>query len=141
MPKSGPIIIIEDDHDDQELLREVFEELSIPNIIRFFTNCAEALDYLVTTIERPFLIISDINIPAMDGLQLKEKINENESLRKKNIPFVFLSTNSEKSTIAKAFELLAQGYFVKPVKLADIKEMIIKIVDYWKISSRPLEQI
>jgi CheY-like chemotaxis protein len=139
MPKSGPIIIVEDDHDDQELSKEVFEELSIPNLLRFFSSCVEALNYLLTTAERPFLIISDINIPVMNGLELKEKINENNFLRGKNIPFVFLSTNSEMGTIARAYDLIVQGYFVKPEKLADIKEMILKIVDYWKISSRPAE--
>jgi len=139
MPKSGPIIIIEDDDDDQEVLKEVFTELQVPNLLRFFSSCKEAFEYLLTTIERPFLIISDINVPAMTGLELKEKINQHEVLRRKNIPFVFLSTTAETTTIAKAFDLLAQGYFIKPVKLLDIKEMILKIVDYWKTSSRPID--
>jgi CheY-like chemotaxis protein len=137
MPKSGPIIIVEDDRDDQEVLKEVFTELQVPNVLHFFSSCIDAFNYLLTTIERPFLIISDINIPAMSGFELKEKINENEMLRRKNIPFVFLSTTSETTAIAKAYDLLAHGYFIKPVTLTDIKEMIIKIVDYWKISSRP----
>ena len=140
MPKSGPIIIVEDDYDDQEVLKEVFGELKVPNILHFFNSCIDALNYLVTTIEKPFLIISDVNVPAMNGLELKEKINQNEILRRKNIPFIFLSTTSAASTIAKAYDLLAQGYFIKPVKLADIKEMMLKIIDYWKISSRPIEQ-
>jgi CheY-like chemotaxis protein len=89
MPKTGPIIIVEDDHDDQQVLKEVFEELKLPNILRFFNSCVEALNYLLTTIERPFLIISDINVPAMNGFELKEKINQNEQLRRKNIPFIF----------------------------------------------------
>lgn len=139
MPKGGPIIIVEDDRDDQEVLKEVFEELQVPNILRFFTSCVEALNYLLTTVERPFIIISDINVPAMTGIELKQKINENDFLRKKNIPFIFLSTNSETATVSKAFDLLAQGYFVKPVRLTEIKEMVAKIVDYWKTSSRPLE--
>ena len=68
MPKTGPIIIVEDDYDDQELLKEVFTELKVPNILRFFSSCIEAFNYLLTTIERPFLIISDINVPPMtDG--------------------------------------------------------------------------
>jgi CheY-like chemotaxis protein len=138
MPKSGPIIIVEDDHDDQEVLKEVFTELQVPNMLRFFSSCIDAFNYLMTTVERPFLIISDINIPAMNGLELKEKINQNEALRRKNIPFVFLSTTSETSTIAKAYDLLAQGYFIKPVKLTEIKEMVLKIVDYWKVASRPI---
>jgi len=136
MPKSGPIIIVEDDRDDQDLLREVFQELKIPNLLRFFSSCMEALNYLVTTIENPFLIISDINLPAMSGFDFKTSINQNESLRRKNIPFVFLSTNSDKTAIAKAFDVSAHGYFIKPVRLVDIKEMMLKIIDYWKISSR-----
>ena len=139
MPKSGPIIIVEDDHDDQDLLREIFQELKIPNLLRFFTSCMEALNYLLTTIEDPFLIISDINLPTMNGFDFKISINQNEFLRKKNIPFIFLSTNSDKTAINKAFDVLAQGYFIKPVKLIDIKEMILKIVDYWKMSGRVID--
>lgn len=139
MPKSGPIIIIEDDHDDQEVLKEVFEELQIRNLLRFFTSCMQAFDYLLTTIEKPFLIISDINLPAMTGFELKEKINQDEFLRKKNIPFVFLSTNSDTSVIAKAYDILAQGYFVKPVKLIDIKGMMQSIIQYWTFCSRPTD--
>ena len=139
MPKGGPIIIVEDDRDDQEVLKEVFEELQVPNILRFFTSSVEALNYLLTTVERPFLIISDINVPAMTGIELKQKINESDFLRTKNIPFIFLSTNSETATVSKAFDLLAQGYFVKPIRLTEIKEMVAKIVDYWMTSSRPVE--
>jgi CheY-like chemotaxis protein len=138
MPKSGPIVIIEDDQDDQELLKEVFEELSMSNLIRFFSSCVLAFDYLLTTIERPFLIISDINLPAMTGIDLKLKINENELLRKKTIPFVFLSTNSENAVVARAYQLLAQGYFVKPTKISDLKEMLLRIIEYWKLCSHPI---
>ena len=60
MFKNGPIIIIEDDADDQELLKEVFRELQVSNILKFFDSCAHALNYLVATMEKPFLIISDI---------------------------------------------------------------------------------
>jgi CheY-like chemotaxis protein len=137
MPSSGPIIIIEDDYDDQELLREVFNEINLPNILHFFASPKEAFCYLLSTTERPFLIISDINMPILNGFELKEQINQNECLRRKNIPFIFLSTNSENGTIAKAYELLAQGYFVKPIKISDLKEMILIMVTYWKTSVRP----
>lgn len=137
MPKSGPIIIIEDDQDDQELLKEIFEELEIPNILRFFSSCIQALDYLLTTMEKPFLIISDINLPVMTGIEFKKKINQSDFLRKKNIPFLFLSTTADNIAIDQAFDVFAQGYFVKPVKHFDFREMVTRIVDYWKISSRP----
>jgi CheY-like chemotaxis protein len=137
MPKGGPIIIVEDDHDDQELLKEVFEELNIPNIIRFFSSCFKALDYLLTTIERPFLIISDINLPAMSGLEFRMKINENEYLKKKAIPFVFLTTTRNNNFIEKAYEISIQGYFVKPFTVKDLTEMVRMIIEYWNICSRP----
>jgi CheY-like chemotaxis protein len=139
MPTSGPIIIVEDDRDDQEILKEVFHELKIPNVVRFFSSCKEALCYLLTTIERPFIIISDINLPAMNGLELKDKINQDQFLRRKNIPFLFLSTNSQTTTISTAYDLFAQGYFVKPGKIADLKEMVLKMIDYWKVAKRPAE--
>jgi CheY-like chemotaxis protein len=139
MPTSGPIVIIEDDHDDQEILKEVFRELKIPNILRFFNSCKEALCYLLTTIERPFIIISDINLPAMNGFELKDQINQNQYLRRKNIPFLFLSTNSQTSAISTAYDLFAQGYFVKPPTIADLKEMVLKMIDYWRVAKRPAE--
>ena len=138
MPNSGPIIIVEDDFDDQEMLREVFEELKIPNLLRFFDTCCKAFDYLVTTIERPFLIISDINLPVMTGLELKQSINNNEVLRRKGIPFIFLSTTPENTVVTQAYDMLSQGYFVKPSKLTDLKELIKLMCDYWRFCARPV---
>lgn len=141
MPKSGPILIVEDDHDDQELLKEVFNDLIISNTIRFFSTCLSLLDYLKTTIERPFLIICDINVPQMDGLELRKEINENEFLRKKSIPFIFLTTTSTKSVIEEAYEMMVQGYFVKPNSMQEIKETIKMIIDYWKVCRHPNTEI
>lgn len=137
MPLNGPIILVEDDIDDQEIFREVFEELKIVNVLRFFNTCLDALNYLLDTLEKPLLIISDINLPAMTGLQFKEAINSNDYLRKKSIPFVFLSTNREQNMVARAFDLAAHGYFVKPPRLGELKQMIKMIIDYWKMSNHP----
>jgi two-component SAPR family response regulator len=137
MPKSGPIIIIEDDHDDQELLTEVFEKLNTPNIIRFFDSCLKAMDYLLTTLEKPFLIISDINVPLMSGLEFRIQINSNDSLRKKFIPFIFLTTAFHPDVIARENEICLQGYFVKPSSIGELTEMFRAIINYWKFCARP----
>lgn len=137
MPKSGPIIIVEDDADDQELMKEIFEELNVKNILRFFNSCKAALDYLLTTLERPFLIISDINVPMMSGLDFLGSINQNEYLKNKNIPFVFLTTSSDDTIIHQAYQMSAQVFFVKPTSIQNLKEMMEKILDYWFVSSRP----
>ena len=137
MPKSGPIIVVEDDSDDQELLKEVFEDIQISNQCIFFNTCHQVLAYLLITTDKPLIIISDINLPMMTGLQLRREINENEFLRRKSIPFIFLTTNSDKKTIQQAYEMMVQGYFVKPSNIREIKEMMKMIIDYWKICKHP----
>lgn len=137
MVTQGPIIIIEDDMDDQELLKEIFSELEVPNLIRFFTSCQQAFDYLMSTMEKPFLIISDINVPAMTGLDFCRKIRENEYLRMKTIPFIFLSTTREQKVIIKAYEMSVQGFFVKPNSVDELREIVRMIVGYWDKCRHP----
>lgn len=137
MPKSGPIIIIEDDADDQELMKEIFLELQVSNFLHFFNSCKCALDYLLTTIEHPFLIISDINVPIMSGLDFLNAINQNNYLKNKSIPFIFLSTSSDNAVISQAYQMSAHGFFVKPTSIGNLKEMVKMILGYWQISSRP----
>lgn len=137
MHKNGPIIIIEDDADDRELLSEIFKELQVPNVLRFFNSCMNALDYLLATIEKPFLILCDINLPVMTGLELCKKITENESLKIKSIPFVFLTTTSDQKVIIEAYQMFVQGFFVKPGSIKELKDMIRMIVDYWQVCRNP----
>ena len=137
MSKNGPIIIIEDDADDQELLKEVFKELQVSNILKFFDSCVHALNYLVTTMEKPFLIISDINLPAMSGLEFCKKIVESESLKMKSIPFVFLSTTSDQNVVKQAYQMFVQGFFVKPGSIQELKDTIRMILDYWNLCRHP----
>lgn len=137
MPKSGPIIIVEDDSDDQELLTEIFQELNLPNAVRYFNSCLNALDYLLTTIEKPFLIISDINLPAMTGLEFCRKVTENNYLRKKSIPFIFLTTTPEQKVISAAYEMYVHGFFVKPSSVEELRDMMRMILGYWQFSKHP----
>jgi CheY-like chemotaxis protein len=71
MENTGPIVILEDDPEDQELLKEVLLEIGIREKMVFFEDGHKALEYLTTTEEQPFLIFSDINLPGMNGLQFQ----------------------------------------------------------------------
>jgi len=133
----GPILIIEDDIDDQEDLKEVFLSLNVINELKFFNNCYDAYQYLEVTTDKPFLIFSDINLPGMSGAELKRKINVNTYLRRKSIPFVFLTTTSSHNAVLDAYESLAQGFFTKPNTMESLKHMIEMILNYWKISKHP----
>src|SRR5829696_8176677 len=133
MNKMQPIIIIEDDLDDQQILREVFAELKAEYSQLFFGECDSAYNYLMSTQDKPFLIICDINLPKMNGIELKQKIDSTDFLRRKSIPFVFLTTSDDQQTIDEAYRITnLQGYFKKGISMQEIKQKINSILEYWK---------
>lgn len=137
MNKAGPIIIIEDDMDDQDILSDIFEELNYGNKLIFFGDSVKALEYLTNTEIEPFLVLSDINMPKLNGMQLREKIHNNEDLRLKSIPYLFFSTSAEQEHVIDAYSRSIQGFFIKPNNYDKIKEIMIKIVEYWKECESP----
>lgn len=132
MNKTGPIIFIEDDLDDQEILTEVFNELNYKNEIIFFGDGEQALAYLIETEIEPFIIFSDINMPKLSGMELRLKVHQNEDLRLKSIPYLFFSTQAEQENVVDAYSKSIQGFFVKPTTYNDLRDTIQDIVRYWQ---------
>jgi len=132
MNKKGPIIVIEDDLDDQEMLDMVFKELGCANEVRFFSDGADALEYLVTTDTKPFIIFSDINMPRLGGMELRDKVHENEDLRLKSIPYLFFTTSAEQRHVIDAYSKSIQGFFIKPSDPDELRDTIKNIVEYWQ---------
>ncbi len=139
--QNSPIVIVEDDIDDRELLLHVFREIGVLNEFKCFTTPIDAIEYLRKTAQTPFIIISDINMPLMDGLSFKKVINEDSLISRKRIPFVFLSTSRENRLMAAAFNLSIQGYFQKPNDIESLKGIARAIVEYWKHSNFHLNSI
>ena len=137
MPKYGPILIVEDDEDDRLVMEEVFIDMGSKYERIYFNRSQEALEFLSTTLIQPFLVISDVNLPGMDGPEFKLTLNKNEYLRKKSIPFVFLTTTAKRQAVDKAYEMMVQGYFEKPNNLKETKTLLKLIVDYWQICIHP----
>ncbi|HEX8561404.1 MAG TPA: response regulator [Flavobacterium sp.] len=131
MNKGGPIIIIEDDLDDQGMLTDVFASLRCRNEIIFFSEGEKALEYLTRSDVEPFIIFSDINMPVLSGMELRAKIHENEDLRLKSIPYLFFSTSAEQQNVVDAYSKSIQGFFVKPNSYNELRETIRVIVEYW----------
>jgi len=132
MNKRGPIIIIEDDTDDQDILVEIFTELNYNNKLIFFKDSIQALEFLTNTEVEPFLVLSDINMPKLNGMELRAKVHNNEDLRLKSIPYLFFSTSAEQKHVIEAYSRSIQGFFVKPASYEKLKNTIIKIVEYWQ---------
>jgi len=138
MPKSGPIILIEDDPDDEGIMEEVLKEVNIDNKLLHFNNAADAFHYLKTTSEQPFIIFCDVNLPEQTGIEFKRQIDEHKELRKKSIPFVFYSTSVSQSFLDEAYtEMTVQGVFKKENSYKEIKKLIAAIFDYWQLCKHP----
>ena len=138
MAKSGPLVIVEDDKDDQDFIQEVLQELDTPNELIFFTRCNAAFDYLKSTTDSVFLILCDINLPGISGLDFKRQIDADPELRQKSIPFVFLSTTSNKEIVKEAYTTMTvQGFFKKKESMRDAKYALSLILEYWRLCDHP----
>ena len=134
---SKPLIIVEDDFDDQALLKELTEQLNPGIKILIFEQGEPVLDYLRKTSDQPFLIMCDVNMPRMNGLKLRREIVRDEFLRKKSIPFIFVSTSARQAEVDTAYDLVVQGYFEKGTSYEDLKTKLKLIFDYWENCKHP----
>src|SRR5688500_9839345 len=95
----GPVLLVVDDEDDYGFAQAVWNELKLENPLFFFGSGEAVLNHLKADPTVPFLILSDVNLPGMDGFELKRRIVEDSSLRYKSIPFVFWSTQASENQI------------------------------------------
>lgn len=141
MKINAEIIVIEDDEDDRLFLKDIFESLSYPNKVVYFEDSTLVMDYLLNENVKPFMILSDINMPKLDGYELRDSILKNEELREKCVPYIFLSTSRNPENVIKAYDRSAQGYFTKESNFTTYKELIQKIIEYWQKSLTPVIEI
>lgn len=131
MNRNGPVIIIEDDHDDQFLFEQVFKKLNYTNELLFFSDPPKALDYLTRKDVSPFLIMSDINMPKLNGFELRQKIHTDEQLQNKCIPYLFFTTASDQKSVIEAYSMSVQGFFVKQNSIEELEKTVSVIMEYW----------
>ncbi|MEJ7767393.1 MAG: response regulator [Chitinophagaceae bacterium] len=134
---NNPVFIVDDDTDDHHLVRECWKELGFANALVFFKSGEEVLQYLQATKVSPFLILCDVNVPAMGGFELKSILMRDELLNYKSVPFIFWSTYASNRQIKQAFSLSAHGFFIKGNKIAELKESLSEIINYWQKSKQP----
>jgi CheY-like chemotaxis protein len=134
---TAPIYIVDDDAEDEDLIKDAFESLGIHNELRFFRSGADILAELKNQDEVPFIIISDVNLPKMDGFELREKILNDADISDKTIPFIFWSTSASEAQIKRAYDLSVHGFFLKSRTFKDLKRQIQEMVSYWSDSLAP----
>lgn len=137
MNKNGPIVVIEDDADDRFLFDKVIRDTGIDNEIIMFEDGPAALDYLRNTNVYPFLILSDVNLPKMDGFQIRKLVQTAEGLVEKCVPYLFISTSVSPEAVQKAYKMSVQGFFMKPNTISELQSTLKLILDYWKVCYAP----
>jgi CheY-like chemotaxis protein len=132
MNNNGPIIVVEDDKDDRYLFASAFKELNFPNEIMFFIDGEAALKYLSDDSIYPFIILSDINMPKLNGFALRKMIHTSDALSARCVPFIFFSTAADKKAVFEAFTMSIQGFFLKPSNFESLKTTLRGILEYWQ---------
>ena len=142
MAKSGPIVIVEDDLDDQEIVSDVLKDLDVPNEVVYFERCSDAFTFLKSTTIQPFIILCDINLPQQNGLDFKKQIDADKELRHKSVPFIFYSTAAAPAVVTNAFtEMTVQGFFQKSSNIHELRHAMFIITQYWKLCKHPYAEL
>ena len=133
------ILLVEDNEDDEILTLQALKENNINNEVVVVRNGAEALDYLFGTglfkgrdvSNLPQLILLDLKLPKIDGLQVLEKIRTSEST--KLLPVIILTSSKEEHDMVKSYSLGANSYIRKPVDFNQFLECVKQLGLYWLV--------
>ena len=130
------ILLVEDSQDDIDLVLLALKQNNIKDNVVIKSNGREALKFLqeLPEEEKPFsknptLILLDINMPELNGLEVLKKIREQNPAR--DIPVVMLSSSDEKQDIAKSYEFGANSYIRKPVDFEEFINAVKHVGAYW----------
>ncbi|HUQ51206.1 MAG TPA: response regulator [Gammaproteobacteria bacterium] len=127
-------LLVEDDEIDVKALKWAFDKLKIANPLKIARDGVEAWEML-QELPRPYLIISDINMPRMNGIELLRKIRQSEHCRD-SIVFMLTTSNDEQDKI-DAYDLNVAGYMLKSDMGTSFTRAISLIDNYWKVVEFP----
>lgn len=132
-----PILLVEDNLDDEVLALRAFAKLNISNQIIVARDGVEALDYLfgtgsyegATKPPLPALVLLDLKLPRIDGLEVLQNIRNND--RTKILPVVILTSSREQEDVVQGYNLGANSYVRKPVDYNDFVQAVSQLGVFW----------
>lgn len=128
------VLIVEDDEDDRLLLQEVIQYSSCPCQVVFAHDGRHALDLLPTMLQPPTLIITDLNMPRVNGLELL--VDLKTSLKWQVLPIIILSTAFSPNLVIEAYQNGANCVVTKPMTLEALEEIWEGICQLWITSGK-----
>lgn len=132
MNSSKAVLLIEDDQIDRMTIERSFRTLNIKNSLKMANNGQEGLSVLYEASDLPCLIILDINMPKMNGLEFLKIIKTDENYKK--IPVVVLTTSNDENDKNTCYTLGVAGYIIKPINYKEFQEVIKTLNNYWNIN-------
>ncbi|WP_412028144.1 response regulator [Deinococcus yunweiensis] len=128
------ILLVEDNPADVMLTREAFEEAQFPHRLHHARDGVEALMFLrredrFAQAVRPDVILMDLNMPRMSGLEVLDILKADDSLR--SIPVIVLTTSRAETDIWRSYDLHANAYIPKPVSIAEFVDVVRTLGNFW----------
>jgi two-component system response regulator len=140
------ILLVEDNPDDEALTLRALQKSNIMNEVVVARDGAEALDYLFATgvyngrdaSELPELVLLDLKLPKVDGLEVLQRLRADE--RTRLLPVVVLTSSNEQRDILESYNLRANSYIRKPVDFVQFREAVRQLGLYWLVLNVPPSQ-
>jgi CheY-like chemotaxis protein len=137
-----PILLVEDNPNDLELTLVALERSQLANEVIVLRDGAEALDYLFRRNQyhdraagNPAVLLLDLKLPKLDGLEVLKAIRESDDLR--SIPVVMLTSSREEPDLQRAYSLGVNAYVVKPVEFKEFVSAISDLGVFWAVLNEP----
>ncbi len=136
MDANRSLLLVEDDRVDAMTVKRALREIKVTNKLNMAGNGEEALEFLRDkNQEKPALILTDINMPKMNGIEFLKQLKSDDEL--KHIPVIMLTTSKEDWDRVESFKLGVAGYMLKPVDYVQFVEVMKAINMYWTLSEMP----
>ncbi|MDP2962624.1 MAG: response regulator [Sulfurimicrobium sp.] len=133
------ILLVEDNPDDEELTRIAFQENGMLDQLVVARNGVEALDYLLNQGKQlPQLVLLDLKLPKLDGLEVLKRLRENE--RTRLLPVVVMTSSKQESDLIASYSLGCNSYVPKPVDFNQFTDTVRQLGIYWMSLNIPAPQ-
>jgi two-component system response regulator len=129
------ILLVEDNQDDEELALLAFERNRVANHLVVVRDGQEALDYLGTCAALPEVVLLDLKLPKVDGLEVLRRLRADPRTRR--LPVVVLTSSREEDDLLRSYDLGANSYVRKPVDFARFSDVMQQLQMYWLLVNEP----
>jgi two-component system, chemotaxis family, response regulator Rcp1 len=132
--RPAEVLLVEDNDNDVELTKVGFERAKLAVRLHHVPDGEQCLRFLrkegkYAGVPTPDLVLLDLNMPRMDGLQVMEEVGKDDNL--KHLPIVILTSSKADEDVIKSYKLRCSSYLVKPINFDGFAKLIQSLNDYW----------